>query len=157
MSSSIQKVRNAIQQKGYGFRVVELPESTRTAQEAADAIGCSVSEIAKSLIFKGAESGKPILVIASGTNRVDTGKISSIIGQQVNKADADFIRSETGFAIGGIPPLGHAYPLQTIVDEDLLKYEVIWAAAGTPFSVFSLESKDLTELTGGTLADIREG
>ncbi len=156
MSASIQKVKRAIQEKGFDFRVLELPDSTRTAQEAADAIGCSVSEIAKSLIFKGAESGKPILVIASGTNRVDTNKVGNLIGESVKKADADFIRSETGFAIGGIPPVGHLYPLQTLIDKDLLNYDTIWAAAGTPFSVFSLKSKDLTALTGGEIAVIRQ-
>lgn len=156
MSASIQKVKAAIQEKGFDFRVLELPDSTRTAQEAADVIGCSASEIAKSLIFKGVNTGEPILIIASGTNRVDTEKVSNLIGQPVKKADADFIRSETGFAIGGIPPVGHAYPLQTIIDEDLLNYDTVWAAAGTPFSVFSLESKNLSTLTGGKIAVIRE-
>lgn len=153
--SSIEKVRQAILERGFSFEVLELPDSTRTAQQAAATIGCSVSEIAKSLIFKGIESGRPLLVIASGSNRVDTDKVADLIHEQITKADADFIRSETGFAIGGVPPLGHTYSLETIIDEDLMNYETVWAAAGTPYSVFSLHSKDLEELTGGAVASVK--
>lgn len=155
-SASIQKVRQAILDKGYDFQILELPDSTRSAQEAADSIGCSVSEIAKSLIFKGKESGKPVLIIASGTNRVSPGKVEKLFDEVILKADADYIRSETGFAIGGIPPVGHKNILQTFIDEDLLQYDTIWAAAGTPFSVFSMKSKDLPDLTDGTISDIKQ-
>ena len=154
--SSIEKVKQAIQDKGFSFRILELPDSTRTAREAADAIGCTVSEIAKSLIFRGTKTGKAVLVIASGTNRVDTQKVSQLVNEPIEKADAEYIRSVTGFAIGGVPPVGHKNPLQTIIDEDLLTYKTIWAAAGTPFSVFSLESHDLVNLTGGKPAAIKE-
>jgi len=150
-----EKVKRAIQKSGYSFEVLELPGSTRTAKEAAATIGCTISEIAKSLIFKGIQSGKPVLVIASGSNRVDTAKVSSLIKEEISKADAEYIRSETGFAIGGVPPVGHNYQLLTIIDEDLMNYETIWAAAGTPFSVFSLQPKDLPELTGGKVATVK--
>lgn len=155
-SASIQKVRQAILDKGYDFQILELPDSTRSAQEAADSIGCSVSEIAKSLVFKGKESGKPVLIIASGTNRVSPGKVEKLFDEAIMKADADYIRSETGFAIGGIPPVGHKHILQTFIDEELLQYDTIWAAAGTPFSVFSMKSKDLPDLTDGTISDIKQ-
>lgn len=154
--TSIEKVQKAIKDKGFDFRILELPDSTRTAREAADVIGCTVSEIAKSLIFKGAETGKPVLVIASGTNRVDIKKVSKLFDEPITKTGAEFIRSETGFAIGGVPPVGHKNQLYTIIDEDLLNFETIWAAAGTPFSVFSLKSKSIKELTGGITADIKE-
>jgi prolyl-tRNA editing enzyme YbaK/EbsC (Cys-tRNA(Pro) deacylase) len=154
--SSIQKVQKAIKNKGYDFHILELPDSTRTAREAAEVIGCAVSEIAKSLIFKGGNTGRPVLIIASGTNRVDLKKVGELLGEPLNKADADFIRTETGFAIGGIPPVGHKKQLHTIIDEDLLNYETVWAAAGTPFSVFSLEPKNIEGLTGGLLANIKE-
>lgn len=155
-SSSVRKVKVAIARKGYSFEIKVLPDSTRTAKEAAEAIGCTIPEIAKSLIFKGAESDNPILVIASGSNRVDTEKISKLVNEKVVKADADFIRSETGFAIGGIPPVGHKYSLNTIIDEDLMNFDVIWAAAGTPFAVFSLHSKELENITGGNIATVKE-
>ena len=150
-----EKVKRAIQKSGYSFEVLELPGSTRTAKEAAATIGCTISEIAKSIIFKGIQSGKPVLVIASGSNRVDTAKVSSLINEEISKADAEYIRSETGFAIGGVPPVGHNYQLLTIIDEDLMNYETIWAAAGTPFSVFSLQPKDLPELTGGKVTTVK--
>ena len=153
--SAKEKVKRAIQKSGYSFEVLELPGSTRTAKEAAATIGCTISEIAKSLIFKGIQSGKPVLVIASGSNRVDTAKVRSLINEEISKADAEYIRSETGFAIGGIPPVGHNYQLLTIIDEDLMNYETIWAAAGTPFSVFSLQPNHLPELTGGKVATVK--
>ena len=154
LSSSAQKVQEILQTKGFSFHVVKLPASTRTAREAAEAIGCQVGQIAKSLVFKGKHSGKPLLVIASGVNRVDEVKLGELAGEPVEKADADFVRQHTGFSIGGVPPVGHAEPLQTWIDEDLLAHEAIWAAAGTPHAVFELRPTNLLEMTGGRIAAI---
>ncbi len=154
LSSSARKVQETLEGQGFPFRVVELPASTRTAREAAEAIGCQAGQIAKSLVFKGKHSGKPLLVIASGTNRVDETKLAELAGEPIGKADADFVRQRTGFSIGGVPPVGHAEPLQTWIDEDLLHYEAIWAAAGTPHAVFELKPTDLPEMTGGEIAAI---
>lgn len=150
LSRSAQKVQDALTANGFGaIEVVELPDSTRTAQEAADAIGCTVAQIAKSLVFKGAESGQPVLVIASGTNRVNTDRIAAHLGEPLARADADYVREKTGFAIGGVPPVGHAEPLRTFIDQDLRQHAVIWAAAGTPRAVFRLTPGDLERMTGG--------
>src|SRR5881394_3052075 len=139
-----ERVQSALDAAGIAARVVELAASTRTASEAAAAIGCSVAQIAKSLVFRGARSGEAILVIASGTNRVDEEKIAALVGEPIAKADADFVRERTGYAIGGIPPAGHASPLRTFIDRDLLQFERIWAAAGTPHAVFELTPAQLT-------------
>jgi prolyl-tRNA editing enzyme YbaK/EbsC (Cys-tRNA(Pro) deacylase) len=151
-----QKVQAALMEQGFIGKVVELPGSTRTAQEAADAIGCTVAQIVKSLVFKGVDTGRPILVETSGVNRVDERCVKDLIGEKVEKADADFVREKTGFAIGGIPPLGHTQPIFTIIDEDLMQYEEIWAAAGTPHAVFPLTPGDLRRLTGGQVAAIHK-
>lgn len=140
---------------GFELSVVELSDSARTAQEAADAIGCTVSQIAKSLIFKGRTSQKPILIIASGTNRVNEKAIKEHIGENLEKADADFVLDHTGYAIGGIPPIGHKNPIVTFIDEDLMQYEEIWAAAGTPNAVFKLTPNILAEITKGNIITIK--
>jgi len=134
--------------------VVELPGSTRTSQEAADAVGCHVEQIAKSIVFQGKQSGKPILVVASGANRISEKKLRDLVSEPVKKADADFVRNETGFVIGGIPPVGHLKPIEIFIDEDLLKYGEIWAAAGTPHAVFKLTPADLSRMTGGKIVKI---
>lgn len=139
---------------GFTLQVVELPDSTRTAAEAAQAVGCQVGQIVKSLIFKGKRSERPILVVASGSNRVDERVIEALIGEPLGKADADFVRQHTGFAIGGVPPVGHAEKLLTFVDEDLLQYAEIWAAAGTPNAVFCLAPPDLVRMTSGQVIKI---
>lgn len=139
---------------GFTLQVVELPDSTRTAAEAAQAVGCQVGQIVKSLIFKGKRSERPILVVASGSNRVDERVIEALIGEPLGKADADFVRQHTGFAIGGVPPVGHAEKLLTFVDEDLLQYAEIWAAAGTPNAVFRLAPPDLVRMTSGQVVKI---
>src|SRR5919199_3459655 len=154
LSGSAQRVQDALRAKGFGFEVVELPQSTRSAAEAAQAVGCRVEQIAKSLVFRGRESGRPVLVIASGANRVNERRLGELIGERVGKADADFVREATGFAIGGVPPLGHAWPVETLIDEDLLRYDEIWAAAGTPNAVFRLVPGDLPRMTGGRLVAI---
>jgi prolyl-tRNA editing enzyme YbaK/EbsC (Cys-tRNA(Pro) deacylase) len=131
-----------------------MPSSTRTAPEAAAAIGCSVSQIAKSILFKGATSGKPILVIASGTNRVDEKLVAEWTGERLAKAAPDFVREATGYVIGGVPPVGFPQPIETWIDADLLQYNEVWAAAGTPFTVFSLDPRALADLTGGTIGPV---
>jgi prolyl-tRNA editing enzyme YbaK/EbsC (Cys-tRNA(Pro) deacylase) len=155
LSRSAEKVQAVLNQFGLELSVVELSDSTRTSQEAASTIGCSVSQIAKSLIFKGKASGQPILIIASGTNRVNEKAIKVYLGEKLEKADADFVLEKTGFAIGGIPPLGHSNPIKTLIDEDLLQYEDIWAAAGTPHAVFKLTPKILVEITKGDIICIK--
>jgi len=154
LSPSAQRVQAALAERGFAFTVRELPASTRTAAEAAAAIGCEVAHIAKSLVFRGAQSNGPVLVVASGTNRVDEARVAELLGEPIAKADAAFVREATGFAIGGIPPVGHAHPLPTLVDRDLLQFPEIWAAAGTPHAVFRLTPADLVELCGGRVARI---
>jgi prolyl-tRNA editing enzyme YbaK/EbsC (Cys-tRNA(Pro) deacylase) len=155
LSSSAQRVQSALNEHNLELRVVELPGSTRTSQEAADTIGCEVSQIAKSIIFRGKESGTPILVIASGENRVSERKLKSIVGEKVEKPDAEFVLEETGYAIGGIPPVGHKNDIVTYIDEDLMDHKVIWAAAGTPNAVFSLTPQELLEITNGEIIDVK--
>jgi prolyl-tRNA editing enzyme YbaK/EbsC (Cys-tRNA(Pro) deacylase) len=154
--ASARRVQAALAARGVGFEVKEFPASTRTSAEAADAIGCAVAQIAKSLVFRGAESGAAVLIIASGANRVDPAKAETLLGEAIGRADADFVRAATGFAIGGVPPLGHDRPLVTLIDEDLLAFGEIWAAAGTPNAVFRLSPGDLSELTGGRVGDLKQ-
>jgi len=149
LSASAQKVQNALLALGFSCQVLELPQTTRSAAEAAQAIGCRVEQIAKSLVFKGQRTGTPILVIASGPNRVKEKVVGELIGDALGKADADFVREQTGFVIGGVPPIGHQEKLAVFIDEDLLQYEEIWAAAGTPNAVFKLTPADLVTMTGG--------
>ena len=154
LSASAQKVQDALTALGFSMQVVELPASTRTAVEAAQAVGCNVGQIVKSLIFKGRDSGRPLLILASGANRVDLEKAAAVVGDELDKADADFVRQHTGFAIGGVPPLGHTEALETLIDVDLLQYQEIWAAAGTPNAVFCLSPADLQRVTGGRVVKI---
>ncbi len=154
LSSSAQKVQDALTALGLTLEVVELPSSTRTAVEAAQAIGCQVGQIVKSLVFKGKRSERPILVVASGANRVNEKAIEALIGEPLGKADADFVRRRTGFVIGGVPPVGHTERLETFVDQDLLTYPEIWAAAGTPNAVFRLDPSNLVKMTTGRIVDI---
>ncbi|MDH5410622.1 MAG: YbaK/EbsC family protein [Alphaproteobacteria bacterium] len=154
LSTSAQKVQAALVARGFSFEVQELNQSTRTAAEAAAAIGCDVAQIAKSILFRGESSGRAVLVIASGTNRVDEKAVAELLGEQPGKADADFVRQQTGFVIGGVPPIGHDKPITTFIDEDILAFDTIWAAAGTPFAVFRLDPKSLATLTGGQVARV---
>ena len=156
LKASARRVQEALAAQGFAFEVREFPDSTRTSAEAAAAIGCSVAQIAKSLVFRGAQSGKAVLIVASGANRVDPAKAEALLGEAIKRADADFVREATGFAIGGVPPLGHDRPLATLIDEDLLTFEEIWAAAGTPNAVFRLSPKDLSDLTGGRIGDLKQ-
>ncbi len=127
---------------GPEFQVLEFEASTRTSQDAAAAIGCTVAEIAKSLIFKSAQ-GRAVLVIASGVNRVDEKKVRALLGEKIGRADADFVREATGYAIGGVPPVGHATPPIVLIDQDLQRFPAVWAAAGTPNAVFKITPADL--------------
>ena len=156
LSSSAQKVQQALTRLGLSLEVVELPSSTRSAVEAAASIGCTVGQIAKSLIFRTSQSDRPVLVIASGSNRVDERKVAALLGENITQADADFVRLHTGFAIGGVPPVGHTEALLTFIDEDLLAFDEIWAAAGTPHAVFRLTGDDLVRATGGQVADVKK-
>lgn len=155
LSPSARKVQATLQERGFSHEVVELPQTTRSAAEAAAAVGCSVEQIAKSLIFKSQRTQRPILVIASGRNRVNEPAVAALLGEPLGKADADFVRQRTGFVIGGVPPLGHAEPLETFIDEDLLRHEEIWAAAGTPNAVFRLTPAELVAMTGGRVVSIK--
>jgi len=154
LSSSAQKVQQALNAIGMQLEVVELPDSTRTSSEAAQAIGCQVGQIAKSIIFQALVSQRPIMVIASGPNRVDEKLITQLVGESIGKADADFVRQHTGFVIGGVPPVGHAEPVETFIDLDLMQYPEIWAAAGTPHAVFRLTPGELLRMTGGRLVQV---
>src|ERR1700733_7887974 len=145
-SPSALKVQAAL---GDRFEVLEFDASTRTAADAAEAIGCEVAQIAKSLIFRGARSGEAVLIVASGVDRVDEKKAAAAIGEPIARADADFVRETTGFAIGGVPPVGRKTQPIVLIEESLLGFEQIWAAAGTPNAVFRLTPSDLVELTGG--------
>jgi prolyl-tRNA editing enzyme YbaK/EbsC (Cys-tRNA(Pro) deacylase) len=155
LTKSAQIVQEVLAKKGHSLHVVELSASTRTAKEAAATIGCTVAQIIKSLIFRTQTTGKPILILASGINRVNEQTIEKEIGEKISKADADFTREVTGFVIGVVPPIGHRQVIQTLIDEDLLQYDELWAAAGTPNAVFNLRSRDLAALTGGKIISIQ--
>jgi prolyl-tRNA editing enzyme YbaK/EbsC (Cys-tRNA(Pro) deacylase) len=154
LSPAARRVQEAIISAGLECRVVELPDSTRTAQEAADAIGCSVSQIVKSLVFRGRQSGKGIFVAASGSNRVNEKLLKEYAGEGVEKASPEFVRETTGFAIGGVAPIAHLQELESYIDQDLLGYSELWAAAGTPNAVFRLTPADLARLSSGRVVVI---
>ena len=156
LSASAQKVQQALNELGLTLEVLELPASTRTAVEAAQAIGCNVGQIVKSLVFKAKRSKRPILVVASGANRVDEKKVENLFQEPLGKANAEFVRQYTGFAIGGVPPVGHTESLTTFIDEDLTQHEQIWAAAGTPHAVFCLSPGELEKMTQGKIVDIKK-
>jgi prolyl-tRNA editing enzyme YbaK/EbsC (Cys-tRNA(Pro) deacylase) len=154
-ASSIGRVRAALTAHGLTVEIKEFAASTRTAADAAGAIGCSVGQIAKSLVFRAKPSGRAVLVIASGSNRVDEAKLASALGETIGKADAEFVRAETGFAIGGVAPVGHGIVIRTFVDADLMEYREIWAAAGSPNSVFRLTPDDLVRITGAEVIALK--
>ncbi|GIO32431.1 MULTISPECIES: YbaK/EbsC family protein [Paenibacillus] len=151
----VQQVQALLSEMGYGHTVVWLPDSARTAKEAADAIGCEVAEIAKSIIFRLKKSGQPLLVVASGTNRVNEKEIARYVQDELGKADADFVRERTGFVIGGVAPIGHSENMITIIDQDLLKFRTVWAAAGHPKAVFQLTPGELVAITKGQVMSIQ--
>lgn len=145
-----ERVQRLLQEAGCAARVVRLEATARTAADAAAAIGCTVAQIAKSLIFRGTMSGEHVLVIASGANRVDEARVAAVIGEPIAKADAAFVRERTGYAIGGVAPIGHARPpIRVLIDSDLARLDPIWAAAGHPHSVVRLTYAELVRLTQG--------
>ena len=154
LKSSSLKVQEFLSRNGQDFVVQGMPISTRTALDAAESIGCTVSQIAKSLIFKYGETGEPVLVVASGSNMVCANKVREATGIVLTKADASFVRDKVGYAIGGVPPVAHNSSVHTILDKDLNQYSEIWAAAGTPNSVFKLNPQKLGELTQGQWIDL---
>ena len=156
LPDSAQRVQDFLAARGLACRVRTFPESTRTAQEAAAAIGCEVGQIAKSLVFRDAENDRPVLAVASGSNRVDVAKVEAAIGVTLSRAEGKWVKSRAGFAIGGVPPVAHAEPLLTVLDSDLKNYSTLWAAAGTPFAVFELTPGDLVALTNGDWVELAE-
>ncbi len=155
MSSGAQRVQKALRECGLEAEVMELPQSTRSAKEAAEAVGCSVSQIAKSIVFRTTQSQRPVLVIASGPNRINEDRISSLVSEPVKMANPDFVKSKTGFSIGGVAPVGHLEKPEIFIDEDLFKYKEIWAAAGTPHAVFRLTPQELEKITGGRVISVK--
>lgn len=156
LKSSAQKIQDILHTYNLNMKVIEFAETTRTSQDAANAIGCDIGQIAKTLIFKGKFSEKPICIIASGKNRVDEKKIALMLGEEIEKSDAEFVLKHTGFAIGGVPPIGYELEITPLIDEDLMQYLEIWSAAGTPHSVFCLSPKDLLLITDGRITDIKK-
>lgn len=154
LSSSAHRVQQALKAHGLEYQVVEMAKTTRSAKDAAQAVGCRVEQIVKSLVFRGKQTQRAILVVASGANRVNEKTLSRIVSEPIEMPDADFVREKTGFAIGGVPPIGHNNRLATFIDEDLLKFEEIWAAAGNPRAVFKLTPIDLKKITGGRVIKI---
>ena len=158
MHPSAQKVADAARELGLNMEILEFAQTTRTAQEAADTIGCEVAQIVKSLLFM--VNGRPVMALMSGVNQLDFGKLAALCGvgrKKIKRPDAATVKAATGFSIGGVPPFGHASPLPVYVDEDLLQFDVVWAAAGTPFAVFAIAPKKLIEASGGMMANLRKG
>jgi prolyl-tRNA editing enzyme YbaK/EbsC (Cys-tRNA(Pro) deacylase) len=154
LNASAQKVQDALNVFGGEHCVIEFAESARTAADAAQAIGCDVAQIAKSLVFRAATSNLAVLVITCGINRVDEKRVAEIIGEPIVRADASFVRDKTGFAIGGVPPIAHKSPSRVLIDRDLLQFPAIWAAAGHPHAVFQLSPTELIKMTGGQVAAV---
>ena len=152
MKASIQRVADALEQLGINVEITEFAESTRTAEEAAAAVNSTLGQIVKSLVFLAGE--QPVLALVSGTNRVDTEKLAAVAGGPIKRANADIAREATGFSIGGVPPVGHTTPLPTYLDRDLLQYQVVWAAAGTPNAVFPVAPDELQRIANATVVDL---
>jgi prolyl-tRNA editing enzyme YbaK/EbsC (Cys-tRNA(Pro) deacylase) len=149
------RVAQLLRDAGVEAQVVEFDQPTRTSAEAAAALGCEVAEIAKSIVFRGAASGEAVVVVASGANRVSEAKVAARVGEALTRADADFVRAATGYAIGGVAPIGHAAPVKLLLDEDIQRFVTVWAAGGTPYSVFPLTPEALCRITGAEWADVK--
>ncbi len=147
------RVKAALDALSLDCEVLILPDSTRTAAEAAQAVGCTVAEIAKSLVFRA--GGRAVVAVISGTDRLDPARRRKAAGEEISRADAKFVRAATGFAIGGVPPLGHAAPVALFMDWGLFRFERVWAAAGSPFSVFAIEPARLRDAGGARVAELR--
>ena len=152
LSKKSQMVQQALNEHNLTLDVIELDASTRTAQDAANAVGCDIGQICKSLVFRSGDT--PVLFLVSGKNQLNVAQVSAHLGISLEKADAGFTKQKTGYSIGGIPPVAHTNPITTYIDRTLLSYQHIWAAAGTPHSVFKLESELLPVLTGGSVIDV---
>ena len=155
LKPSAQRVQEALQDHGLTCEVVQMQDTTRSAEDAARAVGCEVGQIVKSLIFEGTQSHQPVLVVTSGANRANEKTIGQNLAESIKMADPEFVREMTGFSIGGVPPVGHRHPLKIFIDEDLLQYEEIWAAAGTPHAVFKLTPDELKMITNGTVISVK--
>ena len=155
MSESVARVRAALVAAGHPDSIAAFPAGTRTADDAAAAVGCTVAQIAKSIVFRAGE--RAVVVITSGVNRVDAKKVEAALGVPIKRADADFVRAVTGFAIGGVAPLGHLAPLLLVFDRDLLAMDPIWAAAGSPSHVFPTSAAALVRITNAIVAEVRQG
>jgi len=155
LNTSVQKVEKALKAHGLKYQVLNMKETTRSAQDAANSLGCRVEQIVKSLVFMTKKTKKPILVLASGANRVNPKKIQNFLSEPIKMADPDFVRSKTGFVVGGVPPLGHSSSLETFIDEDLLRYPEIWAAAGSCNTMFKLSPDDLQKITQGQVIAVK--
>jgi len=153
LPEGVQRVARALQQAGHAHAPVMLDGAARTAQEAADGLGVQLGQIAKSVIFRRRQDDVAVLVVTSGDRRVDEKKVAALVGK-VGRADADFVKASTGFTIGGVSPLAHLNPPVTLLDQDLWRFEDIWAAAGHPHGVFRLRPEDLKQLTGAPVADV---
>lgn len=156
MSRSLKRVRGALVAAGVTPGILEMPGETRTAEQAAAAAGCELDQIAKSIVFRGEDTGHIVLFLTAGGNRVCPEKASAVAGQRLGKADADLVRTQTGFAIGGVAPLGHIAPVRTFLDPRLLDFPTVWGAAGTPRHIFPIDPGVLLSVTGATLADFTE-
>jgi prolyl-tRNA editing enzyme YbaK/EbsC (Cys-tRNA(Pro) deacylase) len=154
LPASSQRVADALAAAGITTAITVLERPARTSVEAAAAVGCDVAQIAKSLVFRLSQSGRALLVIASGANRVDETRIGARLGEPIGRADAEFVRAQTGFAIGGVAPVAHPAPLATLVDRDLLNWDAIWAAAGHPNTVVRLTPAELLRLTGAEVVEV---
>lgn len=155
LKGSVKRVHDALLAGGWPAEIRRVDARAKTSEGAAAEVGCAVGQIAKSLVFAGADSGKAVLVVASGANQVDPARVEALAGEAVARADAGFVRKTTGFSIGGVAPLGHAAPVICVLDEDLLAFEEIWAAAGAPDAVFRLDPQQLPRMTGGVVGRIR--
>jgi prolyl-tRNA editing enzyme YbaK/EbsC (Cys-tRNA(Pro) deacylase) len=155
LSPSAQKYQDYLKGLDVDLKVVEFEESARTAQEAADRIGCRLGQIVKSLLFQGTNSHKAVLVLTSGANRVDVIKMNQVLGEPITRPDADFVRELTGFSIGSVPPFGHLQPIETFIDEDLLHYPTVWASGGAPNAVFMILPADLVNLSQGKVTQVK--
>jgi prolyl-tRNA editing enzyme YbaK/EbsC (Cys-tRNA(Pro) deacylase) len=153
-SNSVERVRAALLSAGHEDTIAEFPDGTRTAADAAAAVGCTVAQIAKSIVLRAGD--QVVLVIASGVNRVDVSKVSALLGVAVKTADARWVRDVTGFAIGGVAPVGHLAAPRILIDEDLMALDPVWAAAGSPKHAFKTTARDLVRMTGGQVADVKE-
>ncbi|MFZ2056221.1 MAG: YbaK/EbsC family protein [Acidimicrobiales bacterium] len=154
LSRGSARVAEELRRLGVTGDVKEMPESTRSAAEAAAALGCDVAQIVKSLIFRSVVADEAVLVLASGADRVDESRLAEVVGEQVEQASGKFVRDRTGFAIGGVPPVGHTQPLVTYLDEHLLDHALVWAAAGTPRAVFSIKPADLARITSAKVVAV---